>query len=352
MPERQQNFQNVAWFRDLATRSLLNMNPPYQRRSVWNQQYREEFVDTILLDYPAPAIFLYERIDDSGAANYAVVDGKQRLTTILDFIENRFPVGDESPLLALRSLYYEGLPREIKVAFLRYRFSVEYLPSENETEINSIFDRLNRNVKKLTPQELRHAKYDGLFITAAETLSEWFLDTLPDQFPRITDSSRKQMKDVEIVATLLLLLEQGPKSYSTAGLDEAFAERDNSWRESARVQLEFRDVVKYLSEVMAFDDQLPLTRLKNQADFYSLFGAVAELMRLGQLPTPQVAAVRLATFVIAVDNLLDFNSPFFSYYEAARSASNDAGPRKTRIDIIRGALTGEVLGLTDGSNGN
>ncbi|MCA9248708.1 MAG: DUF262 domain-containing protein, partial [Planctomycetales bacterium] len=160
---REQNFQNVAWFRDLHTRGLLEMDPPYQRNSVWNRRYREDFVDTVLLGYPSPAIFLFESFTDDETATYAVVDGKQRLTTILEFVDNGFSIGQNSPLENLRGLNYDSLPIEKKKEVLRYRFSVEYLPSDNETEINNIFDRLNRNVKKLTPQELRHAKYDGKF---------------------------------------------------------------------------------------------------------------------------------------------------------------------------------------------
>lgn len=60
--QRKQNFQTIAWFWDIFNRSILNLEPPYQRRSVWNQAYRDFYVDTILLDYPSPALFLFEQI--------------------------------------------------------------------------------------------------------------------------------------------------------------------------------------------------------------------------------------------------------------------------------------------------
>jgi len=85
MFERRQSFQTIAWFRDLYVRQLLNLDPPYQRRSVWNQAYRNFFIETILLKYPAPAIFIHEDISPEGLATYSVVDGKQRLTTIFEF---------------------------------------------------------------------------------------------------------------------------------------------------------------------------------------------------------------------------------------------------------------------------
>lgn len=56
--ERRQTTQSIAWFWDLYKRDLLELDPPYQRRSVWSQSYKDYFIDTILLDYPAPAVFL------------------------------------------------------------------------------------------------------------------------------------------------------------------------------------------------------------------------------------------------------------------------------------------------------
>ena len=60
--ERRQSLQTIAWFNDLYKRDLLNLDPPYQRRSVWNITFRQYFIETVLLHYPAPAIFLYEDI--------------------------------------------------------------------------------------------------------------------------------------------------------------------------------------------------------------------------------------------------------------------------------------------------
>jgi Protein of unknown function DUF262 len=349
VPQTDKNFQNVAWFRDLHTRELLEMEPPFQRRSVWPQRFREDFVDTILLGYPSPPIFLFERLNEQEQAEYAVVDGKQRLLTIFSFMNNVFPVGNRSPLERLRGVYYESLD-ETRKDFLRYRLSVEYVPSDNEGEINNIFDRFNRNVKKLTPQELRHAKLDGIFITAAEDLAEWMRDKLGATFPKIADMSRRQMKDVEFVATLLLFLEEGIKSYSTAALDDAFAKRDEDWEFSPKVQNEFRDTITILHEIVDAPEGrlIPTTRLRNQADFYSLFAAVTELQREKTLPNRNDAAARLTRFA----EQCDIETPplrITAYLEAARAASNDYGSRKTRILAIRDALLDNSLSDNNGS---
>ena len=196
---RRQNFQTIAWFKDLYKRGLLNLNPPYQRRSVWSQSFKDYFIDTLLLQYPAPTIFLYEEISNDGVTKYNVVDGKQRLTTIFEFFENKFPVSETAIITENRGSFFNDLSSDVKTNFWSYSFSVEYLPTKDETIINNVFDRINKNVAKLTSQELRHAKYSGIFISSCEELTEFMLNKFPDYFPQIAKRSLSQMKDVEFV---------------------------------------------------------------------------------------------------------------------------------------------------------
>jgi Protein of unknown function DUF262 len=344
--ERRQTTQSIAWFWDLYKRDLVELDPPYQRRSVWTQSYKDYFVDTVLLNYPAPAVFLFEDIDESGVAHYSVVDGKQRLSTIFDFLNNIFPVSDSASMTRLRGSYFLDLPGDIKRKFYSYQFSIEFLPSTDEGTLSNIFDRINRNVAKLTPQELRHAKYSGVFATKTEELAELLEDTLPRDFPRIAPISRRQMKDVELVAQLLLLTEKGIESYSQNDLDASYSERDDEWEAGAQVEKEFRATLHIIrdwaEEILASEAR----RLRNQADFYALYGAVLNLIRSGEVFTRREAIRRLNDFMIIVndDAQRQTDSEAKSYYEAARSASNDVAQRRERIRILSNALSGERNG--------
>src|SRR5215207_10048093 len=114
--QRRYTFQSVAWFWDLYRRNLLNLDPPYQRRSVWNQSFKDFFIDTVLLGYPAPSIFLFESIAPTGLQRFSVVDGKQRLTTIFDFLDNAFPISESATLTRTRGLYFKDLDDNLKTA--------------------------------------------------------------------------------------------------------------------------------------------------------------------------------------------------------------------------------------------
>ena len=343
---REMNFQTVGWFWDLYKRELLIMDPPYQRRSVWNQQYKDYFVDTILHGYPAPAIFLFRETTPDGISNYSVVDGKQRLTTLFEFARNNFPVSEDATIERFRGKYFKDLPDDVKTAFWNYTFAVEYLPSDNEAIINNIFDRINRNVAKLTPQELRHARFSGEFISKAMELSDWLFKTLPQGVPNISSQSRRQMKDDEFVSQLLLLIEEGPKSYSQDDLDEAFAKRDANWESKDTTVARFQDIINYLAQWARTDEGLAVlkSRLRYQADFFSLFGALNELMSLDKLSQINDPLSKLESFVKTVDDpakRLKIKWAY-DYYDATRSASNDAGPRRARIDIIQSVLLGTI----------
>lgn len=350
MAKRRQNFQPISWFWDLKRRELLNMDPPYQRRSVWNDRYREQFIDTILLDYPVPAVFLFARVSDSGDSDYELVDGKQRLTTVFDFVQDKFPVSEQSEVAAFRGRYFTSFSSDDKVAFFEYDFPVEYLPTNNEQVINNIFDRLNRNTAKLTFQELRHARFNGEFITHAENMATWMEKRFERAFPRITEQSKRQMKDVEIVASLLLFLEEGPKGYSAIALDEAFASRDSDWESADRVTEEFKRVIDYLAQLFRLPEGqfIPQSRFRNQADFYSLFGAIAELTREGKLPEDQTSVAKLLGAFLEILENESMRDTFVAatvYYEGARSASNDPGARRKRIAVMKLVITGGNLAI-------
>src|SRR5687768_6810827 len=62
----------------------LELSPPFQRQSVWSSRDREKLIDSIVSGYPVPSIFLYERAE-GGRIVYDVIDGKQRIESILMF---------------------------------------------------------------------------------------------------------------------------------------------------------------------------------------------------------------------------------------------------------------------------
>ena len=76
------------------------------------------------------------------------------------------------------------------------------------------------------------------------------------------------MKDVELVASVLLLIEEGISGSSQDDLDEAFSARDVIWEDAASTEETFRKIISFLAELVVVPEGAPLfkTRLRNQAD--------------------------------------------------------------------------------------
>lgn len=342
------NRQTIAWFVDLYRRGLLDRDPPYQRRSVWNLRYKKDFVETVMLGYPAPSLFLHEEVSDSGISRHAVVDGKQRLTAIFEFIEDEFPTSSHHTTQLApgqQGIYFSDFTAEDRKQFFAYELTVEYVPSTQGSFLNEVFDRLNRNVAKLSRQELRHARYSGDWAKLAEELAVELIDTLGSDFPRISTASRLQMKDVEYTAQLMVLADSGPTSLTQDGLDQYYADRDDDWNPSA-LKADFRKFLRTTEKLASGNAEIRTSRFRNQVDFYSLFGAIRELELEGESIDPVSSADALVEFGNQVDELVKSDEPsdlgaVSRYHFATRSAANNVGSRKTRVEILKSVLLGE-----------
>ncbi len=69
----------------LFQHNQINLSPGFQRQSVWSDMDRRRLIQSIISEYPLPSIFLYRR-SSRGKTVYDVIDGKQRLETILMFL--------------------------------------------------------------------------------------------------------------------------------------------------------------------------------------------------------------------------------------------------------------------------
>lgn len=144
--QRRPSTQDITWLLDLHNNKQLDLNPPYQRRSVWTRKDKQFFLDTIFRNYPSPAIFLHKSIDDSGKATYHVVDGKQRTQTILDFANDKVRISSNYGDNRLDGKKWSNLEGEqaLKQRFWNYQITVEMIDIVDGTVVNEVFERLNR----------------------------------------------------------------------------------------------------------------------------------------------------------------------------------------------------------------
>jgi hypothetical protein len=334
--QRTPNNQNASWFLDLHESGKLDLNPRYQRRSVWNLEYKQFFIDSVIRNYPTQAIFLDQTVDPDEPTRYRVLDGKQRLTSLIEFYQNEFMTPDSLEDLDLGNVYYSDLPKPVRASILKYLFTVETVSDTSNAELNQAFDRLNRNVSKLNKQELRHAQYDGAFASKMERFAE---DRFWELVGFSTPARRRRMLDVEYVAELYIVCMSGVQDGKNY-LDRAYSEYDDEIPLEQKVDARFASTQKALLEL---HEILPLTqtRFVNVADFYSLWAALTTM--IDEVGQPRISidamAAALGDFQVEID---EQKSPRSSVYLlAARQGSNKGSNRLLRAQVLAAALAGD-----------
>lgn len=144
----------------------LILTPFFQRKLVWRIAHKVDFIKTILLGYPFPEIFISRGTIDVATmqSTSALVDGQQRMSTIKEFLEDRFAVEGRK--------YSELTPTE-KEAFLKYEIALIDLDLEqDDKQIIEIFKRLNRTFYALSGIEKLSTEYGSSdFMLTAKLLA-------------------------------------------------------------------------------------------------------------------------------------------------------------------------------------
>ncbi|MCK2237110.1 MULTISPECIES: DUF262 domain-containing protein [unclassified Crossiella] len=330
--QRTINNQTANWFLDLHGNGRLDLDPPYQRRSVWNLAYKQFFIDSLIRNYPAPTIFLQVENLPGQQTMYRVIDGKQRLTALLDFVNDEFATSGYLDDLGLGGRYCSDLPDGTRISLQEYAFTVETIKGASSVELNEAFDRLNRNVARLNPQELRHARYSGAFVAKVEKLAD---HPLWAEIGLVTPSRVRRMLDVEMVSELYVVAMDGIQDKES--LDNYYADYDEEIKGEAEADYVCDEALRRISEVA---NLYPFKsfRFKNLADFYSLWAAVIKIAGEGVVPEAAQIAARLTDF--ADEYKAQHSNRSRNYRLAVVQGSNKKTNREIRAEVLRKVILG------------
>jgi hypothetical protein len=341
----------------------LNLEPSFQRESVWNLKDQQGLIQSILDGYPIPSIFLFERFEN-GALIYDVLDGKQRLEAIFAFVGAR-GFSKKGFEVSYRLAGQEeaedcnfGLLRkqdsEAHHSLLAYEIQTTHVTGEL-SDIIRLFVLINSTGKALTRQEKAQAKYfKSRFLLKAKELAEThqaFFNSI------ISKEQKKRMKDVELVGELLAsILNCGPIDKKKA-LDQAIANDTLSAGALPTATSGFNATIRNIENI--FPDGLKQTRFAKISEFYSLFMVLWQLREDGAIVGKKTgehardALLFLTTGVDAVKILLDEGKGigpdqqiFWQYYSSVREGTDSRRNRDIRAKILRQAV-GDIFEQKD-----
>ena len=275
----------LSWQRATA----LELSPSFQRRSVWTKAQKSYFVDTVYRGLPVPIVFIRERTDvETLSTVREVVDGQQRLRTMLSFVDptcladatdaDSFVV-QKKHNKDIQGKTFSSLNSDAKKRILSYQLSTHVLPTDtSDSEVLSIFARMNSTGSKLNEQELRNAEYFGEFKivsydTAFANLSRW------RTWQIFSEQDIARMKEVEFTSLLFIQIMAGLFERTQSVINRYYKQYDDEFTDGPRVIREFHRRMEIIED--GFGEGLRATIYSNTGMFLQLFYLIHRLDEAG-----------------------------------------------------------------------
>ncbi len=277
MPAQNFSRNSIADVRTWRNTGTLEIQPAFQRRAIWPEAAKIMLIDSILKEIPLPKIFVGTSID-AGNTLRVIVDGQQRITAILEFIDNKFKLG--SPYIGeYKGLYFNDLSDEVKDAFLLYPLDFNEFQNWSDEDLRDVYKRVNKYNFSSNTQELRRADYPGQFLQLSEVLAA--IDFFNDA-KIFTLANRRRLLDVEYTSELLAILIDGVQDKKKK-LDHFYLEyRD--WHDATDYKSQFLNTIASVESLFPNEVlNISKTRFRQKSDFYSLFAATSELILEGYI---------------------------------------------------------------------
>ncbi|MFT4806570.1 MAG: hypothetical protein ACI9YE_003806 [Psychroserpens sp.] len=305
-------------------RGELTLQPDFQRKFVWTHEHQEQFIETILKGFPFPEVYICD-----GEINVAkmltiknVIDGQQRLTTIKNYIDDKF----KQPLVLVAP--YTLLSEAQKKSFLSYQVVMRDLGEIDEETTREIFRRINLTKFKLDNIEIQNAIYDGEFIQAAK----FILDNIElSKFGVFRESEFSRMADLHFMLLVMGTIENQGYFAQDKMVEKLVALNNDKY--SAKDH-----IISLLIKAFAIisDLNIPADSMWfRKSNFFTLVCEVAK--NIDNLP--EDFFVKLCTLEESVmDAKRNLESPYAKYYSSMYQATHSRSARVIRSEYLLAEL--------------
>ncbi len=195
----------------------LDVHPEFQRFYRWEEEQKSKLIESILLGIPIPPIFVSQKTN----GKWDVIDGQQRLSTILQFLQVLKKENGEKydPLVLQATKFLPSLQgvrwdnndlfsEDQKVTFKREKlnFTIIKENGEKDTSKFEMFQRLNTGGTHLSPQELRNCLLIMVNKSFYEIINELYQNTYYKTCTPMTDSQNDERHDMEWVVRYIVYI--------------------------------------------------------------------------------------------------------------------------------------------------
>ena len=295
----------------------------FQRQFVWTKPQSDRFIESLLLGFPVPGIFLVRQT--SGVL--LVLDGHQRLRTLQAFYagvlrDRVYKLGEvQEQFKGLRHIDLDPDDRRrLDDSIIHATIIRQDQPSEDQSSVYLIFERLNTGGTNLQPQEIRVALYRGKLLSLLRQLNDHAA------WRSLYGQKSKRLKDHELILRFLAMLERRSEYERPMKdfLNKYMASRSNVEDDEAnRLTGTFGSTADIILEALG-DRAFRLGTAVNAAVLDSVMVGVAVRLEAGAISDPQ-------TLSVAYDSLIQ-NEDFLQAVERA-TADEDAVQSRMALSI-------------------
>lgn len=219
---------------NLEKQGDLNLNPWYQRRSVWNDNQKSYLINTLFERKPIPTIYVRHTIDlEKEKSIKEVVDGQQRIRAILSFYRGEISAFHPEEKKRVK---ISDLNTSQKQRFLMTPIPVGYLQDATDGDVIDIFARINSVAKSLNAQEKRNAKFSGAFKQFCVYESTKRLEFFRS-YSIFSANDFARMNEVQFMSDLVINILEGLTSYNSAKLDKYYALYDDDFSRGDEISM-------------------------------------------------------------------------------------------------------------------
>lgn len=339
---------------------ILDTSPTFQRKLVWKKQHKYAFIETILLNYPFPEIYIAsaEMDIEKFIAKEIVVDGQQRLNTIVDYIKG---INDFNNQNKIRS--FDSLTTEEKKDFLNYQVTVKDLKNIDKEIRKEIFKRINSTEYSLNTIEKNNAQYgDGEFAVFCKQIidkeynpTEIETDIILDKNIKtelnsffinnevFNENDKSRMFDVQYIMLLISTFLEGDYFARSIKVNEYLEKYNNTFDQHIEVQT-------FLLNSIRIINKLNLTKYSYWFNKANLFTLIIELSKLDlaklDLSIFESQLLELETKVdlyFSSDESIDISEEEKKYFEVARQGSHEKSARIHRGKVVKKLINNSLL---------
>jgi hypothetical protein len=323
----------------------IDLNPAFQRRDRWDVEKQSRFIESIIMNVPIPPVFLGE--DQYG--KYVVLDGRQRLTAIKDFLSNIYKLSGLKVWADLNGQNFNDLQKKKLAAAITRRFvpAVVILKESSSQVKYDVFDRLNTGGVIAEPMEIRNAVFQGGFNKLIRELAEipefrrlWDIPNEPGEIEK--NKLYRDMSDVELVLRFFALSEYDHmdmkfKDYLGDYMDRRNKEYAQNQALAAADRERFRRTIENCWIVFAAAAFRKATDAAKSAPL-----ADAVMISLADY-APDVVRPKAANIRAAIDMLLTGNEEKYQEFQKAfGTGTNGKGKIRIRIELAKEAVKAAI----------